>query len=193
MDRYEKRVVSKDLTPELNAAFEEFDRVLAEHKGLTSQFEKILQELKTQTSSPSKTGKQLSNFLGELLDNSTEEAEKIERELKRKVKSLDNTSLGVKSAIQAIQDFEIFKQIQKFETPDEFVDVCLLVDATHSMKEYLEIMKKEIKSIFDEIVKRYGLRRSRFAVVAYRDVDDGDKRVFKLDFGDFEIARDVLS
>lgn len=79
------------------------------------------------------------------------------------------------------------KKEEKFPSPDKRenakyspdsnpnVDLCIMLDCTGSMGEYIEISRTKIKTIIANILEVYPSSQVRLSIVAYRDIEDDNR------------------
>ena len=70
---------------------------------------------------------------------------------------------------------EKFLSTKKGESAKDFpdanlnVDLCIMIDCTGSMGEYIEISRKKIENIIQNILEAYPLSQVRLSIIAYRE------------------------
>lgn len=63
-------------------------------------------------------------------------------------------------------------------------DILLIMDLTYSMKKWMTEAYKRLEEIVNNIKKKMGKYKIRFAFVGYRDIDLGNDRIAFKDFSE---------
>ena len=87
-----------------------------------------------------------------------------------------------KRIIEAHQDLQLFKPLEKLFKAKLSLDLMFIIDCTGSMSSWIKAVKKELYQILDQVLEEHDGARINISVVAYRDHTDGNKRLEVLPF-----------
>ena len=76
----------------------------------------------------------------------------------------------------------IAEEKKKFGNNFRKMSVCFLLDGTGSMKSFIDMAKKVITNLMDEVNKKIKTYEVSFGIVVYRDFDMGQKSIEVLNF-----------
>lgn len=141
----------------------------------------LLSKLKTSTATKAEVEKaafldeQLKDVLRDVRDNRTRATE-LEIEKAKTVTSRKTAELHRAIKARDIQD--VLRSVRAAES----VDLAFVIDATGSMRPYIESVKKSVEVIVKQIQSTNSELQLRLAVAAYRDIENGNRRFETLDF-----------
>eukprot|EP00538_Stauroneis_constricta_P011272 CAMPEP_0119553130 /NCGR_PEP_ID=MMETSP1352-20130426/5958_1 /TAXON_ID=265584 /ORGANISM="Stauroneis constricta, Strain CCMP1120" /LENGTH=622 /DNA_ID=CAMNT_0007599481 /DNA_START=4 /DNA_END=1872 /DNA_ORIENTATION=+ len=94
----------------------------------------------------------------------------------------DGHKLGPKTASKQQQKQQSIDEAMKRMERAKDTDIAFVMDATSSMGPHIRNVKKSIQKIVEKILETHEGAYVRLAIVAYRDILDGQQRVQHMDF-----------